>query len=58
MKNAFEYEEELTKLVQLLRDIEEQMDSLDDYPSLGYDIECRMAAVLRPVKGRASNERA
>lgn len=37
----------VVKLERLLRDIEEQMDSkTTDFPSLGYDIECRMHEVL------------
>ena len=38
---------ERNELVKLLRDIEAMMDAQPDSVSLGYDIECRMASVLR-----------
>lgn len=41
-------------LVKLLRDIEATMDAQEDSVSLGYDVECRMADVLRPSESGAS----
>lgn len=37
--------EELAERDKLLEDIEATMDAQPDFPSLGYDIECRMAAI-------------
>lgn len=37
--------EELAERDKLLEDIEATMDAQSDFPSLGYDIECRMAAI-------------
>lgn len=36
---------ELTERDKLLEDIEATMDGKPNFPSLGYDIECRMAAI-------------
>lgn len=37
--------EELAERDRLLEDLEATMDAHPDFPSLGYDIECRMAAI-------------
>lgn len=47
-------EQRNSELIDLLRDIEATMDAQEDSVSLGYDAECRMAAVLRPTESGAS----
>ena len=47
-------EQRNASLVELLRDIEATMDAQEDSVSLGYNVECRMAAVLRPIESGAS----
>jgi hypothetical protein len=49
-KLTAKHDREVSRLVALIRDIDQALDARLDQASLGHDIECRVAAVLRDAK--------